>query len=305
MTVAVRRLQKITAVTTDARIAADYLVTVFGAERLSAADGEATTVIIGMGDVVLELMAPGQDDDYWGRRLVAFGPGVVSLAYAVADVDGALEELRGAGLATVGGTGGRHVVDATALVGFDLELVEGDPASGPSAPRLWGTVSPLMQIEVTHHDIDAARTVLASLFGSGDVETVFSEHLMSVTGGRMVIRHVDLGDGMLQYIQPRDDAGPWWDQLQERGPSIHNLTWFVDDMATVERLAREQGTSDLRYFEFDYSGLFGRENDTKPVVIGRILNTRALLGFHIELSEPMSTDLNSYLFKQTPSPHFG
>jgi len=308
MTINVSRLQKLTAVVPDGEAASTYLEDVFGAARLNSDagdDADVTRTCVGMGDTILEFVSPINDDSQWARTLTSVGPCVLRLAYVVEDLDEAVGSLGTEGFQVHSSGPDGAVVDTMAAFGFDLQLAQGDLSLGPSADALWGSVSPMMQIEITHGEIDAARRTLHRVFGSNDVELEFAPYLVKVSDGRMEdIKHVNLGDAMLQYIQPFEEAVPWWNQLQERGSSIHNLTWFVDDMAGVERRARAQGTPDLRYFEFDYSDLFGIENMAKARPIGRILDTRSLLGFHIELSEPLSFNMNDYLFKQNPSVHF-
>jgi uncharacterized glyoxalase superfamily protein PhnB len=304
MSIELSDLKRITVVVEDADAAARYLHEVLGAESVSRpgspieSDDRISLRTVGLGDALLEFVSPLADGP-WADQLAEHGPSVLSLAYEVEDVAAAISELATAGVATRPDTGPRTVLATTSLVGFDIELSPLGTDAEPAGRKTWGRVSPLMQIEITHDDIDSAIEHLGVWFGSQRVELEFSQFLVKVTAGRMDIKHVNLGDAMVQFIEPRDDAGPWWDQLQGRGPSVHNLTWFVDDMDAVTRASAAAGTSDLRYFEFDYSAMFGRENMTKDKPIGRIIDARARVGFHIELSEPPALNVNEYLFKKS------
>jgi methylmalonyl-CoA epimerase len=54
--------------------------------------------LLGVGDGHVELLAPLGPDTPIGRYLAKRGPGLHHVAYAVADIDAALENLRAAGL---------------------------------------------------------------------------------------------------------------------------------------------------------------------------------------------------------------
>ena len=64
----------------------------------------------------------------------------------------------------------------------------------------------MLHVEITHEDIGAAGMLLERMFGSKSIETTFSDFLVGASGGRMDIRHVNLGDAtVLQYIEPRSE----------------------------------------------------------------------------------------------------
>lgn len=294
-----------TVVVHDASAACSYLGSVLGAQpvvepdRALAANGAARQQSVGLGDMVLEFIEPTRDSGYWRDRLDGVGPSVVSLALEVEDVAAARTVLNGEGIVSHLTADGRVVGESMARLGFDVELLERKRGGSTAGERAgWGRVSPMLHVEITHDDIAAAALLLERLFGSKRIETAFSDFLVSASGGRMDIRHVNLGDAtVLQYIEPRPEAGPWWIQLQQRGPSVHNITWLIDDMPAVAAASAAAGTSDLRYFEFNYDRLFGAENRIGDKTIGRIIDAAAIVGFHIELSEPQATNINEFFFK--------
>jgi catechol 2,3-dioxygenase-like lactoylglutathione lyase family enzyme len=298
------RLHRITAVVPDPEASYTYLQALFGVRRIDDAgsslrsDGEISVVQARLGHLVLEFVAPRTRHGEWQARLMTHGPAVVSLACTVADLGHAARSLEAEGIQALAGTHLRGVYDTAGLLGFNIELMESTGAKDAESPRLGhGGVSPLVHIEITHNDVNAAYGALHRLFGSEKVELAFAAFLVNVTAGRMNIVHVNLGDTVLQYIQPRHDAGPWWHQLQARGASVHNLTWLVEDMPAIAAASRHAGTRDLRYFEFDYSPLFGAANVLKPKTIGRIIDASSRLGFHVELSERQATNINDFMYK--------
>ena len=305
MEITLSNLQRLTMVVPSSSAAAGYLENLFEAKVLSNStsslrtDDQISVEHVGLGDVELEFVAPKSTSGVWRDRLSRQGPALLSLAYKVSDLEAATQLLAQEGVYPADDEVSRRVFNTMAIVGFDLELSEGAPRPAP-AP-LWGRVSPLLHIEITHHDEQGASKWLERVFGAETVETEFSSHLVKVSGGRMNnIHHVRLGDTVLQYIDPTTEAAPWYDQLQARGPSVHNLTWLVENMPHVAIASEKAGTTDLRYFEFDYAALFGEDTRLKSKVIGRIINASALLGFHVELSEPQASNINAFLLKQIP-----
>lgn len=298
-------LCRATVVVPDAAAASSYLGKVLGAvtvdepDRALADDGAARLQSVGLGDMVLEFVEPTSSAGYWRAKLERDGPSVASIVVEVEDVAAARARVEQEGILSHVTAEGRIVGESLARLGFDVELVASRAAIGAAAGRAsWGRVSPMLHVEITHDDIASACSLLERLFGSRRVEAEFSDFLISITGGRMDIRHVNLGEAVvLQYIEPQPQAGPWWIQLQQRGPSVHNITWLVNDMPAVAAASAAAGTSDMRYFEFNYDRLFGAENRIGGKTIGRIIDAAAIVGFHIELSEPQATNINEFFFK--------
>jgi methylmalonyl-CoA/ethylmalonyl-CoA epimerase len=91
--------------------------------------------LLGVGDGHVELLSPLGPETPVGRHLEKRGPGLHHVAYAVQDIDGALEELRAAGLRLIderARTGIRNsrvaFLHPGAVGGVLTELVE--PAEG-------------------------------------------------------------------------------------------------------------------------------------------------------------------------------
>ena len=238
-------------------------------------DEEISVEHVGLGDAEVEFVSPKTASGIWRERLSKHGAALLSLTFNVPDLEAATKLLEEENVHPIEQQPSRCVFDTMEIVGFNIELSQGQARPAPLS--LWGRASPLLHVEITHHDEQAASKWLKRVFGAQSVETEFSD-----------------------FIDPTSEAGPWYDQLQERGSSVHNLTWLVDNMEEIAAASERAGTRDLRYFEFDYSKLFGEDTRLKPKVIGRIIDTAALLGFHTELSEPQASNINAFLLKQVP-----
>ncbi|KCZ64652.1 VOC family protein [Hyphomonas atlantica] len=304
MSVSLSRLRRVSCVVEDIELAVRYLESLFRAQRLENVPTQIHPgsgrhlAHIGLGDLVIELVAPQSADTGWGERLDQYGPHVASLAYGIEDMDQLLADLSDDNLEFTHTESGVIWCRSRALIGFDLILEPGEQGPLAELPGAWGEVSPMLHVEITHHDIAQAGRWLERLFGSKRVEQEFSEFLVGITAGRMDIQHFSLGDAVLQYIEPRHDAGPWWELLQKAGPSVHNITWLVNDMPAVATASQAAGTRDLRYFEFDYAPLFGEENRIGDKTVGRIIDCAHILGFHLELSERQAKNINTYMYKE-------
>jgi hypothetical protein len=303
MTVSISNLRRVTCVVPDIDLAADYLRKLFRAERLQQVPSHLSAAAslrlgyVGLGDLVIELVEPLLPNSPWQRRLEDEGAHVVSLAYGFDDIDRLIAALSAERLELVEAENNAVWCKCRHLIGFDLILEPWNRNFPRQKPGRWGDVSPMLHVEVTHQDIGEAGRWLEKMFGSQRVERAFSDFLVGITAGRMDIKHFNLGDAVLQYIEPRHDAGPWWDLLQRAGPSVHNITWLVNDMPTIAQASEAAGTKDLRYFEFDYSPLFGKDNRIGDKTVGRIIDCAYILGFHLELSERQARNINEFMFK--------
>lgn len=143
-------------------------------------------------------------------------------------------------------------------------------------------LSPLVHIELTVHDAEKACRFLQDAFGAEKVQEEFANFLDG-EGSRVI--HVGLGDVVLQFIQPKTKSGSWYDQLQQKGPGVHNLTYVVDSIAdTLKALAQEE-VLPLFSFPLNWEELLGADNvkpDPQPVYM---INSMAKIGFHLELAE--------------------
>jgi catechol 2,3-dioxygenase-like lactoylglutathione lyase family enzyme len=144
-------------------------------------------------------------------------------------------------------------------------------------------VSPLIHIEMTVHDAEAAYQFLHDVFGAEKVEEEFAASFLDGPGARVI--HVGLGDVVLQFIEPRVEEGSWHEQLKRSGPGVHNLTFVVDDIREVVKALEAEGAPVLFSFPLDWAELVGPQNvkpDAQPV---HMVGSMEKIGFHLELAE--------------------
>ena len=95
------RIDHIGVAVADLDASLDLLAGTFGmpvAHREVVTEQGVEAVLLDVGENHVELLAPLADDTPVGRFLARQGPGLHHVAYQVADIDGALTEMRDAGL---------------------------------------------------------------------------------------------------------------------------------------------------------------------------------------------------------------
>jgi catechol 2,3-dioxygenase-like lactoylglutathione lyase family enzyme len=188
----------------DAEAAYEFLHDVFGAEKVEEEfarflDGPFARVIhVGLGDVVLQFVEPRTEEGSWFEQLESTGPGVHNLTFVVDDIRetvAALDNVKPDPQPV-------YMVGSREKIGFHLELAESplrEPPE-PAGPReIVGDVSPLLHVEIVVRDVEESCRFLHEVFGAEQTERAFASFLDSPF---MKIRHVLLGDVVLQLCQP-------------------------------------------------------------------------------------------------------
>lgn len=315
MTVQISPLVHIEIVVHDAERAYQFLHDAMGAEKVQEEfaaflDGEMARVIhVGLGDVVLQFIQPLNQEGSWYEQLRDKGPGVHNLTFTAEDMNQVLDALRKEGVeplfsfpldwaSLVGPENVKpdphpvYMINTMEKIGFHLEMTESPfkepPSELPQAKyptgedELIGRVSPMLHIELTVPDVEETSRFLKTVFGSERVEERFANFLDSEF---MRIIHVNLNNVVLQYCQPLVEQGSWYEQLRDRGPGVHNITFIVENMVETMAAIEEAGAQDLFVFPLAWGDLIGEENlkpDMPPV---HMVNTMGMLGFHLELAE--------------------
>jgi catechol 2,3-dioxygenase-like lactoylglutathione lyase family enzyme len=147
-------------------------------------------------------------------------------------------------------------------------------------------VSPLVHIEIVVRDADAAANFLERVFGANRIEQDLVRLLNETSLGLLKIEHVQLGNVVLQFIEPLSDGGDVWaEHLRKKGPGVHNITFQVDDVVeTAEVLARE-GAPTLFTFPLDWEKLFGADKVRQNVAPVHMVGSEEIVGFRLELFE--------------------
>jgi catechol 2,3-dioxygenase-like lactoylglutathione lyase family enzyme len=319
MTIGLSPLVHIEIVVRDAEAAYRFLHDVFGAKKIQEEfagflDGDFVRVIhVGLGDVVLQFIQPVVQEGSWYNQLKSKGPGVHNLTFVVEDIEQAVLRLEEENISTVlafplewGELIGPenvkpdikpvYMMNTMDKLGFHLELSESpykaDSVLAPPGKRI-GNISPMLHIELVTPDVEETYQFLNGVFGSRKVEEDFAGFLDSPL---MRIMHVNLSNVVLQYCQPLVDEGSWHEQLFDKGPGVHNITFVVDNMdETMERI-RVAGAEDHFVFPLDWGQLIGHENIKEGVAPVHMVNTMDLLGFHLELGERPGKGPLDFLF---------
>ena len=152
-------------------------------------------------------------------------------------------------------------------------------------------LSKLAHIKVTVLNAEKAYQILRNIFGAEKLKEDFVNSFIKVI-------YVGLGDVVLQFIEPIAEEGPWYDQLQTKGPGVYSLAFCVEDInETVEKLKKE-GEIDIIYSmngeEEKYVKLIPSEFLNPKIKTEYMMNSMEKLGFHLELAEkPLTSELTS------------
>ena len=303
----------------DAEKAYQILHNVFGAEKVQEEfagflSGEYNKVIhVGLGDVVLQFIEPIAEGSSWDTQLKTKGPGVHNLTFGVESAEGAANEMEKLGgikpLFTFDLEWGNmvppqflnpdakkvYMMDSMEKLGFHLEFGD-NPFKEEfrnATPQtkyvtghneLIGDVSPMLHIELVTNDLEETYELLHKVFGSEKVEIEFANFLDNPVSHAM---HVNLGNVVLQYIQPmikiENEFGSWYNLLEKNGTYVHNITFVVDDLDDVVEKFKKEGINPLFTFPLQWEKLNENiKSKMKPVHMMNILDQ---LGFHMEFGE--------------------
>lgn len=334
MSVELSPLVHIEIVVPDAEDAYRFLHEAFGARKVqqelaafltaetASAESElpALRVIhVGLGDVVLQFVEPLAEEGPWYEQLRETGAGVHNLTFLVDDIEETVQELGRKGVSPLlsfpldwGRLAGPenvrrnarpvYMMDTREKIGFHLELTE-TPWKEPHAVQpakyatgsdeLIGKVSPMLHIELTVPDAEGAFRFLRDGFGTRKVEKEFAAFLDSEF---MRVVHVNLSNVVLQYCQPLQQQGSWYEQLRAGGPGVHNLTFVVDAMEDTVKRIEAAGEKNRFEFSLDWSRLIDPGRVRSAVSPVHMFDTMKRLGFRLELGERPSEEELDFLF---------
>ncbi len=144
-------------------------------------------------------------------------------------------------------------------------------------------LSPLVNMGVVVPNAEEAYRLLHSLFGAEKIQEELSKFL---SGDTAKVIHVGIGDVVLQFIEPLAKEGLWHNQMQEKGPGIHHLTYTVENIkATVEEMEQELGIIPLSTIDIEWENLIQSDFTNPNARTIYIMNTMEKIGFHLALTE--------------------
>lgn len=150
-------------------------------------------------------------------------------------------------------------------------------------------ITRFFHIEVVVPDAEAAYKFLNRVFGAQKVEKEMVERLNEAWRGEAKVIHVGIGGVVLQLVEliEKENIVPflksWHDQLKERGPSIHNLLWLVEDINKAIKALESECTSSIS-IEAEKKVVFGPEAGSSNLTV-HLVDAMDKVGFKIELLE--------------------
>jgi catechol 2,3-dioxygenase-like lactoylglutathione lyase family enzyme len=254
----------------DAQEAADFMEEYLGATRVEIEFGEMVEAgwdvknrHMFVGGRVYQLLSPNHDvpstpsplRNWYDRSLL---PGIHNITFAVKDAEGLAKKMREAGVATLGemlppgappGVPPVYMYDARQQCGMIFEFVQapedGSPGWAPPdplPPNPWNVQN--VHLEILVYDPAEAAAFLEDMFGAERVEVGFAYQIEE--GWDLANRHVKMGGEIYQLLAPSHDLPGtpsklrnWYDRSIT--PSIHNVTFSVNDAEAFARELRSKG----------------------------------------------------------------
>jgi catechol 2,3-dioxygenase-like lactoylglutathione lyase family enzyme len=147
-------------------------------------------------------------------------------------------------------------------------------------------VSPLVHIEIVVRDVNAAVAFLEKVFGTERTQQDQVKFLNETSLGLLKVEHVQLGNVVLQFIEPLPEGGDVWaEHLRKKGPGVHNLTFQVDDVLEAAAILDKEGAPTLFTMPLNWERLYEADKlrkDTPPV---HMVGSEEIVGFRLELYE--------------------
>jgi catechol 2,3-dioxygenase-like lactoylglutathione lyase family enzyme len=151
-------------------------------------------------------------------------------------------------------------------------------------------------IELAVRDLDAARGFMETALGAAVIEQKLAGDLRALVPDGYLIDHVDCGSATFQLNQPSRGLAAarrsiHQHYLDEVGPCVTNLNFYVDDIAHARALLSDRGAETVMEGPTSIVNAlsdYGPVN-TRPGPETRrflYLGSRQLIGFDLEIMEP-------------------
>jgi catechol 2,3-dioxygenase-like lactoylglutathione lyase family enzyme len=138
----------------------------------------------------------------------------------------------------------------------------------------------IIHVEIVHPDPEAAAQFMRDTLGARDVEPRTQALIKQMFPG-IGLAHVMVGQVVFQFVKPTDALPSWAKQLEQRGPSIHNVTISVPDIDTVTDAMLERGGKmlfDVPEVDFSAAGY-----EHPPGMRGNAIDAREQTGIVFEM----------------------
>src|SRR4051794_1392682 len=97
-----------------------------------------------------------------------------------------------------------------------------------------------VHLEIVHPDPDSAAEFAVDVLGGEIVEPRTAALVETFMPGMRCI-HVRVGSVVLQLIKPGEGMDSWKEQLEQEGPSVHNIAYTVHDSDGLAKALLDRG----------------------------------------------------------------
>lgn len=153
-------------------------------------------------------------------------------------------------------------------------MTQTDPTGGPSAQVL-------VHLEIVHSDPEAVFEFLRDCLGAERVEKNIGDFLQETFGVKGV--HAKVGNIVFQILTPTPTLPTWHAELQDRGPGVHNVTFYVDDLEEVKQRMLGQGATEILDMDVPFQEIGLGEEPTRLLV----MDAREQTGLRFEMCQPI------------------
>ena len=153
------------------------------------------------------------------------------------------------------------------------------PAKGPAAQAF-------LHLEIVHADPEAVFAFLRTCLGAERVEQEISESLEKGLGFGPIL-HARVGNIVFQILKPPPtilgQPASWFTELEERGPGVHNVTFYVNDAAAVKERMMARGATEIVDVDLPFHEVGLGVGPTRLLV----MDAREQTGLRFEMVEPI------------------
>jgi hypothetical protein len=139
----------------------------------------------------------------------------------------------------------------------------------------------LLHLEIVHSDPEAVFGFLHDCLGAERVEIEIGEYLERTFGVTGV--HARVGNIVFQIVKPTPTLPTWYAELEERGPGVHNVTFYVDDLEAIKQRMLGQGATEILDMDVPFNEIGLGKEPSRLLV----MDAREQTGLRFEMCQPI------------------
>ena len=245
----IARIEAVTTLVRDADGAAERFAELgFPLEWTGGGGDDWQSAAISMGNVDLEFMQPRGEDgtSFFHRALESRGEGLFMIAFRTKDIDAAVADLRERGVGItdpVFRQGMRQrfrfaFVPGRFTPGVQSFLAEYESEERPTTE---GGVGPLKVKKLDHVVIAVEDLEDALAKWETNVGLKPDASLDHPLGSGFKVSRLPIGESFLELVQPVEEKGRFYEQVQERGEGLFSISIEVEDLEAAVSHLRSKG----------------------------------------------------------------